>query len=269
MAAHNPAHIIFTGRNVASANDLIAQASAGAKLTFIACNTADNASVASAAQTILTTTPDRLDVLVCCAGIMGKAADVSKDGYEIQFAVNQLGHSILVRKLMPLLEKTAALPGADARVVMVTSTAWKNAPTGGIQFERLHTEQDILVGGPWRRYGQSKLANLLYARELADRYPNVLALAIHPGVVKTALITDLKWSQKLMVYFLYIGQMLTPTQGTYNLLWAITTRKDDIKTGGFYVPVGKLSGEETETSEYRDLGKKLWDWTEAEIARYL
>ncbi|PQE26438.1 oxidoreductase short-chain dehydrogenase reductase family protein [Rutstroemia sp. NJR-2017a BBW] len=269
LAAHNPAHILFTGRNTKAADEVIARAPKGVKLTFIPCDTSSNFSVSSAAETILSTTPDRLDVLACCAGIMAKPAGLSKDGYEIHFATNQLGHSLLVRKLLPLLEKTAARPGADVRIIMVTSMAFKGTPSGGIQFEKLRTEQDLPVLGPWLRYGQSKLANLLYARELAERYPNILAFAIHPGVVKTTLVTDLTWSQKLLVYLPNIGQMLTPEQGTFNLLWAVTAGKEGINSGGFYVPVGKLSDEKTEASENPKLRKELWEWTEKELAKYL
>ncbi|KAI0475568.1 hypothetical protein GGR56DRAFT_519965 [Xylariaceae sp. FL0804] len=278
LATHNPAHIIFTGRNAQAADAVIARAGApaggGVRLSFVACDTADNGSVAAAADAILALAaagPDqRLDALVCCAGVMAKPAGVTRDGYEVHFGVNQLGHSILVRKLLPLLERTAGLPGVgDARVVMVTSMAWKGTPSGGIQFDRLRGAQDLAVLGPWLRYGQSKLANLLYARELAARHPAVLSLSVHPGVVKTALVSDLRWSQKPMVYLPNLGQMLTPEQGTYNLLWAITADRSSIKSGGFYTPVGKLSSDKTKASEDPALSKKLWEWTEAEIAQYL
>ncbi|KAM3072036.1 hypothetical protein ACMFMG_008498 [Clarireedia jacksonii] len=268
LAAHNPAHILFTGRNAKAAEGVIARGPMGVKLTFIACDTADNASVASAADHVLSTIPDRLDVLVCCAGVMAKPTGLSKDGFEIQFATNQLGHSLLVRKLLPLLEKTALQPDADVRIIMATSLAFVGTPSGGIQFDKLHTEQDLPVLGPWLRYGQSKLANLLYARELAERYPNILAFAIHPGVVKTSLVTDLTWSQKLLVYLPNIGQMLNPEQGAYNLLWAVTAKKEGIKGGRLYEPVGKLSKEKTKASEDPKLRKKLWEWTEMEIAQY-
>ena len=155
---------------------------------------------------------------------MAKPPGLSKDGFEIQFATNQLGHSLLVRKLLPLLEKTAAQPGADVRIIMVTSLGFKGTPPGGIHFDKLRTEQALTVLGPWLRYGQSKLANMLYALELGEIYSNILAFAVHPGVVKTALVTDLTWSQKLLVYLPNIGQMLTPEQGTYNLLWAVTAK---------------------------------------------
>lgn len=67
--------------------------------------------------------------------------------------------------------------------------------------------------GSWLRYGQSKLANVLYARELAERYLNILSLSIHPGVIKTSLISDLGWADKLLVYVTSVGQMLTPEEG--------------------------------------------------------
>ncbi|KAK7998663.1 hypothetical protein PG991_015142 [Apiospora marii] len=268
LASHNPAHILFTGRNAKAADEVIAQAPQGVKVTFVVCDTANNASVLSAAQEILSLVPDRLDVLVCCAGIMAKPAGVSANGYEVHFATNQLGHSFLIRKLLPLLEKTAALPDADARIVMVTSLGWKGTPPGGIQFDKLQSEQNLFALGPWLRYGQSKLANLLYARELAARYPQITSLSIHPGVVKTALVTDLTLAQKMLVYAPNVGKMLTPEQGTYNLLWAITAPKEKIKTGGFYLPVGEICNDKTKPSEDPELQKRLWDWTEEQLAKY-
>lgn len=268
LAKHNPAHILFTGRNYTAADAVIAQATPGVKVTFVACDTASNASVVSAAQQIMSTVPGRLDVLVCCAGIMAKPPSVSKDGYEIQFATNQLGHSLLIRKLLPLLEKTANLPNPDVRVIMVTSVGWKGTPPGGIQFDKLQSEQNLAMLGPWLRYGQSKLANMLYARELAERYPNILSISIHPGVLKTSLVTDLTWSQKVLVYLPNIGQMLTPEQGTYNLLWAITAKKHKIVNGAFYLPVGKLCDDKTKASEDPEVKRKLWEWTEAQISKY-
>lgn len=238
-------------------------------MTFAPCDTASNASVVEAADTILNATSDRLDVLVCCAGIMAKPAGVSREGYEIYFATNQLGHSLLIRKLLPVFSKTAALGDADARIILVTSMAWKGNPSGGIQFDKLHSEQYLPMLGTWLRYGQSKSANLLYARELAERYPDSLSFAIHPGVVKTALVTDLTWSQKTIVYLLNVGEILTPEQGTCNLLWATTAKKEEVKHGGFCVPVGKLSDEKTTASEDTKLQKRLWDWNEAELAQYL
>lgn len=136
LATHNPVHILFTGRNEKAAGNIISFAQRpGVKLTFVACETGSNTSVVSAATTILSLTPTRLDVLVCCAGIMAKPPGVSKDDYEIQFATSQLGHSLLVRKLLPLMDNTATdkVPGAEPRIIMVSSIAWwKGTPAGGM-----------------------------------------------------------------------------------------------------------------------------------------
>ena len=96
IASHNPAHILFSGRNKARADDLIskiAQASPSTKVTFVECDLASLTSVQSAAKQILSST-DRLDVLMCNAGIMAVPNSMSKDGYEIQFATNHLGHAL-------------------------------------------------------------------------------------------------------------------------------------------------------------------------------
>lgn len=67
----------------------------------------------------------------------------------------------------------------------MTSTGWRGTPPGGIVFDRLKTTHEMSLLGRWLRYGQSKLANLLYAREMARRHPSVLSFSITPGVVET------------------------------------------------------------------------------------
>jgi NAD(P)-dependent dehydrogenase (short-subunit alcohol dehydrogenase family) len=273
LARHNPAHLLFTGRNVASAEATISAvhaAAPGVRISFVQCDLASLSSVKAAAEKPPLSDLARLDVLVCCAGIMAKPAALSADGYEIHFATNHLGHALLTRKLLPLLERTAdSIPGADVRIVMVTSTAWRGAPPGGIQFDRLRTTQEMALGR-WLRYGQSKLANMLYARELAKRYgQKILSFSLTPGVVTTGLVTDLSLLDKALVYVPNIGRMKTPEEGTHNLLWAIAARREDIKPGAFYEPVGDLSKMKTKASEDPELGNRLWEWTEAEIAKWL
>ncbi|KAK3302312.1 uncharacterized protein B0T15DRAFT_542599 [Chaetomium strumarium] len=270
LARHNPAHLVFTGRNAKSAEATIASARSagpGVRATFVECDFANLASVKTAAEKILANL-DRLDVLVCNAGIMAKPAALSKDGYEIHFATNHLGHALLNLKLLPLMEKTAELPGADVRILMVTSTASRGTPPGGIVFDKLKTTQEMLFGR-WLRYGQSKLANLIWARELAKRYPKILSCSVTPGIVMTTLVTDLRFMDKLWVYPFTIGQKLTPEQGTYNLLWAIGAPRDGIKRGAFYEPVGHLSPMETRASRDSELGDKLWKWTNEELKPFM
>ena len=122
-----------------------------------------------------------LDMLVCNAGIMTPRELRLVHGVEQQFAVNHLGHFLLTNRLLDVV--TAARQG---RVVVVSSSAHAYAPERGIDFENLDGSRgyDAL-----RMYGQSKLANALFAFELARRLRDttVTANALHPGVILTNL----------------------------------------------------------------------------------
>jgi NAD(P)-dependent dehydrogenase (short-subunit alcohol dehydrogenase family) len=117
------------------------------------------------------------------AGVMVQPTGLTKQGYEQQFGINHMGNALFVRKLLPLLQRTAA-QGHDTRVIIMTSLAWTQAPKGGIQFDSLRTEQDMFLG-KFVRYAQSKLANLLYAKELAARYPDIKTVAVRKCYTST------------------------------------------------------------------------------------
>lgn len=100
------------------------------------------------------------------AGVFGAAPQLTKEGYELQFGTNHVGHALLTRLLGPTLYKTAkSSVDADVRIVSVSSRGHHFAPRQGIVFESLKTEAQSL--GPVGRYAQSKLANVLFARQLA------------------------------------------------------------------------------------------------------
>lgn len=80
---------------------------------------------------------DRLDIAVLNAGIMRVQSGTTAEGYEIAFGINYLGHALLIKLLMPTLLRTAELPGADVRVVAVSSEGHNLAPKGGILFDKL------------------------------------------------------------------------------------------------------------------------------------
>ncbi len=124
---------------------------------------------------------DRLDVLVNNAGIYTSSYEATPDGLEMQFAVNHLAPFLLTNLLRDLLVKSA-----PARVVNVSSEAHKR---GRMMFDDLQFE---LHYSGLRAYAQSKLANLLFNRELARRLrgTGVTANALHPGVVATKLLFD-------------------------------------------------------------------------------
>ena len=129
-------------------------------------------SISSAVRTFLAQT-HRLDILLCNAGIMASAPALSTSGYEIQFAVNHLAHAMTIQALLPTLLATASQPSSDVRVITLSSQGYRFHPRPGILFDELssHSALSRWFLGPRIRYGQSKLANILYASELARRYP--------------------------------------------------------------------------------------------------
>jgi len=202
------------------------------------------------------------------AGIMAVDPGLSADGYEIQFATNHLGHALLVQLLFPLLQKTAQQPGGDVRVINMTSIAYEQAPRQGVDFATLKTEQQSL-GLPmmhkWVRYGQSKLAQMLYTDELARHYPEITWVSIHPGVILTDLFGNIPLATKLPVLLMNIGRTTPVEEGAYNQLWAATCEKKLLKNGGYYEPVGVLAKRSTKQSQDGKLAAKLWEWTQKQF----
>jgi NAD(P)-dependent dehydrogenase (short-subunit alcohol dehydrogenase family) len=121
----------------------------------------------------------RLDAIICNAGIMALPRLEQVHGYEKQFFTNHIGHFLLVTGLLQRL-------APEGRVVVVSSDAHQRAPRSGVEFDNLSGERGYR---PWTAYGQSKLANLLFARELSRRMPGArqTANALHPGVIATPL----------------------------------------------------------------------------------
>jgi len=185
LATHG-AHVIGTARTLKTAR--AACAGAGSNTTPLALELADYTSVAAAVDAISAMgTP--LDMLICNAGVMALPVLELVDGVEKQFAVNHLGHFILVDRLRGPLQ---AAP--SARVVVLTSMAMDWAPPAGIEFDNLDGARGYQ---PFQAYGQSKLANALFALELARREAagTVTANCIHPGVIQTALLRHLPRDQ--------------------------------------------------------------------------
>jgi NAD(P)-dependent dehydrogenase (short-subunit alcohol dehydrogenase family) len=267
LAKHNPKQIIFTGRNAKLADAVIQRvksAAPNANVSFVQCDLGSLKSVSQGADKILADL-DHLDLFLANAGVMAIPAGLSADGFENHFAINHLGHALLTRKLIPLLEKTADT-GADVRVIYTTSLGWKN---GSLDFNALNTTMESAILGRWIRYSNSKLANMLYARQVTRRHPKILSYSVHPGVINTALVSNLKLSDRLFVKASMYGQMIPIEQGTYNHLWAVSVPRNSVKAGGFYEPAGIYSSEDLAKTKDDKFGDKLWDYTEKSIAQWL
>lgn len=188
---------------------------------------------------------------------------LTADGYEIQFGTNHLGHALLIKHLLPMMLRTAKDYG-DARIVCLTSTGFNVAPKAGIIFKDLRTTMDMGVGSTWTRYGQSKLANLLYGAQLAERNPDLSVAVVHPGVIHTDLVNGLGFANKILVRLTNIGKMKSPEEGAQNSLWAATVDKKSLRSGEFYEPVAE-PGKHSKLSQNTRLAQELWDWTQKEL----
>ncbi|CZR59372.1 related to oxidoreductase, short-chain dehydrogenase/reductase family [Phialocephala subalpina] len=273
LAKHSPKHIYFTGRNQKAADALVSEIKPfSSDLTFIPMDQTSLSSVSAGAKSFLEKSDNELDVLICNAGVMAVPPGTSKDGYEIQFAVNHLAHALLIKLCLPALEKAKREKG-DARIVSVTSLAFKSPPKHGIEFKDLKTDMHASLGWTtkWMCYGQSKLANILFASQLAVHHPGITTIAIHPGVIfNTSLGNHLSMLDKVIIRGATLNlTRITLKEGGYNTLWAATIKGDErvMKTGGVYEPVGKPVIP-TKLSADEGLQKELWEWTEKELAAY-
>jgi len=269
LAKHRPAHIYFSGRDSKRADGVISDVKAAvsdANLTFVECDLASLASVDKAAKQFASES-QRLDILMCNAGVMALPPSLTPDGYEVQFGTNHVGHALLIKLLLPTLLRTAEAPNSDVRIVLLSSVGFRTHPDGGIVFKDLRTTQDYGVLGTWLRYGQSKLANLLYAAELARRYPSITVVSVHPGVVSTGLIGNLTFWNKALIYVINGGRMKSPADGIANQLWAATGDKGKIVSGTYYEPIGVL-GKHDKDSKSETLAAELWEWTQKELEGY-
>jgi NAD(P)-dependent dehydrogenase (short-subunit alcohol dehydrogenase family) len=175
------------------------------------------------------------DLLVNNAGVMGVPQRLTtRDGFELQFGTNHLGHFALTGLLLPGL-----LTRPGARIVTVSSLAHEQ---GRIRFDDL---QGVHSYGPWTAYAQSKLANLLFAVELdrhaRSRGPDLRSMAVHPGVAATNLQTagphlgrfgPLTRGRLFLLHL--IGQ--SAAHGAWPSLYAATA--PEVVGGGFYGPDG-------------------------------
>mmetsp|Transcript_27616 Transcript_27616/g.33560 ORF Transcript_27616/g.33560 Transcript_27616/m.33560 type:complete len:421 (-) Transcript_27616:73-1335(-) len=133
-----------------------------------------------------------VDVLMNNAGVMAvPSREVTKDGFEKTFQTNHLGHFVLTAGLAPQL-------APEARIINVASEAWQFAGKG-LELDNLNGEREF---GPWSSYGTSKLANILFAKELQERASAAgkswTVTALHPGAVATDLgryiVGEAKWN---------------------------------------------------------------------------
>lgn len=265
LAKYDPSHIYLAARTPSKGQAAVAdvkKATPTANITFLPLDLASFDSISSAAKEF-TTKSDRLDVLLNNAGVMALPPGTTKEGYEVQFGTNHVGHALFTKLLLPTMLSTAKQPGSDVRIVNLTSEGHRLAPAGGLKLDKADLDKE----GTWARYGHSKLANILFTQELAVRYPSITSIAVHPGVIKTDLYAPNQASSMVMKYGMMVfgSLMKTVTTGAYNQLWAATTKKEELTNGAYYTPVGSES-KGSGNAQNKSFSKELWHWTEESLS---
>lgn len=216
--------------------------------------------------------------IVADAGIGVNKFDVSSDGFDRHFAVNHLGHFLLINRLLPLMRKTSKLANAPPpRIVSVSSELHRMAPSS-IQFA---SKEEVMEAGSRNLsavslYARSKLANILFTKHtlvenaLQPSGDRILAVATHPGVVHTGQQDQFKEAYGSLVGSLVkavtVPFMRNPEQGSVSTLWA-STADDAEKNGwqGYYFTDPGQVGKESAQACDAQLGKNLHELSEALI----
>lgn len=201
---------------------------------------------------------DRLDLLVNCAGVITLDRRETKDGFELQFGVNHIGHYLLTRNLLPTITRT---PGA--RIIVVSSGAHK---IGKMDFDQLDMKRGYSA---FAAYGRSKLCNILFTRELARRLEGtgVTVNSMHPGAVASNIGIDRDTGFGKTVMRLLRPFFQTPEKAAETLIYLATSDEVSEVTGQYYYRLqpAKISKRASDD----ELARKLWEVSEEIVRPYL
>lgn len=210
-----------------------------------------------------------LNILINNAGVMAVPFSLSVDGHERQFATNHLGHFALTAQLLDLLKA-----GAPSRVISVSSHAHRDGrvvPTNRIMIADEKNYNSATM------YGQSKLYNLLFAKELGRRLEaqgvtGVRSIACHPGLTRTNLTDSPSTENGFFMRAIWKVMTATPVwqdpaTGALPTLYAATV--DNVRSGDYYGPSGFLSlwgaptrEEPSSTANSEDFARAVWEESE-------
>lgn len=230
-----------------------------ADLAILQLDLGDLESVRSFAATFKSANP-KLDILINNAGILVYSRKKNRDGIELQFATNHLGHFLLTNLLIDIMPD-----GPASRIVALSSIAHKTAK---IHFDDLNGQH---LENPEAIYGQSKLANLMFADELNRKLKHagkkIVALAVHPGGSDSGLFNEMSrfkyYTFKLLAPFI----LNSPSSAAKPSIFAAMS--PHIKGGEYFGPQGfnEFKGKvgfakRSEYSTRQDVAKKLWGLSE-------
>lgn len=195
---------------------------------------------------------DRIDVLVNNAGALFNSRQLSADGYEMTFALNHLNYFLLTNLLLDRIQATAEQFG-DARIVNVSSDAHQAAK--GVNFDDLQREDGY---SSFSVYSESKLMNILFTYELAERLADtdITVNALHPGFVRTGFGKN---NNPLMTLGMKIAQIfaISPEQGAETMIYLASDPEVKGITGEYWAK--KHPKQSNQVSYDRDAWRRLWE----------
>ncbi|MBL1214883.1 MAG: SDR family NAD(P)-dependent oxidoreductase [Ignavibacteriae bacterium] len=256
VLAKKNAKVIIAVRNIekgSKAKSKIISENSDAELDVMKLDLADLDSVKSFVKDFKSKYT-QLNLLINNAGVMIPPYSKTKDGFELQFGTNHLGHFALTLELLDLIEKTK-----DARIVNVSSGAHKY---GKINFEDLNWEERDYKA--WKAYGDSKIANLYFTKELAEKVAdkNIQVTASHPGWTATEL-------QRHSGFIEFLNNIFAMPQQQGALTTLRAAVDSDAKNGDYFGPNGwqewrgyPVKVEPNNLAKDQKIAKQLWDVSE-------
>ncbi|KAJ6747959.1 RETINOL DEHYDROGENASE [Salix purpurea] len=260
-------HVIMGVRNMAAGRDVkdaIVKEIPAAKVDLMELDLSSLASVRKFASDF-NSSGRPLNLLINNAGIMATPFMLSKDNIELQFATNHLGHFLLTRLLLDTMKKTARESDIEGRIVNVSSESHRSPYPEGIRFDKINDQSGYKK---FLAYGQSKLANVLHANELARRFKedgiNITANSLHPGLIATNLFRHnmiLADDNPIRVFIESLARLVLKNvqQGAATTCYVAINPQVKGASGEYFSACNLAAA----SSESRDaeLAKKLWDFS--------
>lgn len=244
--------IILAARNKSKAEKAvneIKKATSNDEIYSVICDLSDFASIRNCSEKIKKQFSS-LDILINNAGVVTDKLQFTKEGFELQIGVNHLGHFLLTTELLKMISAAD-----DPRIINVSSNAHFN---GKINFD---TFKGDLGGRNFKgmaAYAQSKLANVLFTKELANRYPGIMSHSLHPGVVRTNIANKNDNSRLWQtVWSLIKPFLLSPEKGAKTSIY-LAQSKDAKEVNGQYYHKRKVINASALANDMQ-LAKKLWE----------
>lgn len=252
--------IIILSRNktkVEQAITKIKQASEQDQVYGITCDLSSISSIKRSTQ-LFKDQFSHLDILINNAGVVTDKLQFTKDGFELHIGVNHLGHFLLTSELIDLL-----LISEKPRIINVSSNAHLR---GEIKFDTFEGSSNNKNFKGMKSYSQSKLANVLFTKELARRHPNITSHSLHPGVVRTN-IANKNDNSKLWKAMWTLAKpiMLTPEKGAGTSIYLAQSNEVLDVNGRYYYK--KREFKPSAFADDKVLAERLWDISKELVSR--